>query len=167
MKERLFSLWLNHPWLDLLAPAATLSAWWFGFGHPIAGETPTSTALVALSASSGIVLAVAALAVGMLYQSRNPLTVQSRAQYGNALRRSFTWIFLVLLFGALVPILGTVLQGEMAVYAAAIALAVGSITALVLLRVLAMLRLVMKVEHAGEDHARPRGQSGEYRSPRR
>lgn len=167
MKDRLYSSWLNHPWLDMLAPAAVLSVWWFAFGHPIADETHTSTALVALSGSSGIVLAVAALAVGMLYQSSNPLTVEARLQYGDALRRSFTWIFLVLLFGALVPILGTVLLGELAIYAAAIALAVGSINSLVLLRVLAMLRLVMKVEHAGEDQARPRGQSGVYRSPRR
>lgn len=165
MKDRLFALWLNRPWVDLLAPGIVLSVWWFLFGHPFAGESATSTALVALSASSGIVLAVAALAVGMLYQSSNPVTVEARTLYGDALRRSFTWIFLVLLFGALVPILGTVLLGSLAIFAAMIALAVGSINALVLLRVLAMLRLVMKTEHAGEEQARPRGQEGTYRSP--
>lgn len=165
MKNRLFGFWLNNPWFDLPLPALILIIWWFPLGHPVAAQASTSTALVALSAASGIILAVAALSVGMLYQSSNPLTVEARLYYGGALRRTFTWIFLLLLTGSLLPILGTVLLGGFEAVAAAIAIFVGSVIALVMLRVLGMLRLIMRTEHAGEEQVRPPGQKIEYRRP--
>jgi hypothetical protein len=150
-------VWLNHPWLDYVGPAASLAIWFFAGHAPTLDSNVALYVLTALAASSGIVLAVVALMVGLVYQSSNDLIMQARTAFAKALRSTFSWMFCALLACTLLPILGMIFVDSAGMLSAGIAWGAGSLVGMVLIRVIVVLRMVLKTHEIGEQQQREAG----------
>lgn len=146
--------WLRHPALDCLVPVTILGGWILAHG-PFPDRTATDLMLTALASAAGLVIAVATLAAGMMYQSSDDRVVRMRTLYMGQLRRNWTWIFCSLLFATLFPLVGMALGEKYLQWAFGVAITSACLVVTNLLRVVYLLRLVLFLEaNNSEEHVR-------------
>lgn len=148
--------WLRHPALDCVVPVTILGGWVL-VGGPFPDRTATDLMLTALASAAGLVMAVATLAAGTMYQSSDDRVIRMRTLYMGQLRTNWTWIFCSLLFATLFPLVGMGLGGMYPQWAFGVAITSASLVVMNLLRVVYLLRLVLLLEaNNSEEHVRGR-----------
>ena len=151
---RLADKWLRYPALDCLVPITILSGWALANGI-FPDRAATDLMLTALASAAGLVMAVATLAAGTMYQSSDDRVVRMRTLYMGQLRRNWTWIFCSLLFATLFPLVGMALGAKYPQWAFGVAITSACLVVMNLLRVVYLLRLVLLLEDDNsEEHVR-------------
>lgn len=134
--------WTDAPWADAL-PALVLIAIWVSLGALPVDEQSIHPLLTALSATSGIALALVTVNLTLLHHPESPYLKRVSEKYEVAYSQTTMWQLVYLISATLLPVVALAFVSEFPAAATGAALMSGALVATVLCRLIWILKLTL------------------------